>query len=214
MGRTLGGARGRAQVQEVLSEAADHWCKWGFGRWLLQAGEEPVGTVKLARCEIAGLPEVELGYALCPEFWGAGYATEAASGALDFGRDAAGLTDRASEPDRQGSRSLLSHSCRTRPPSQSCKDSASATSWTWNCQPVRTGCTDSPSIPRSRLCGQPHRSTIADRSVIDRQWQKIKPHVVEVSSHSAMTDVVTGSRGGGVDRGGDGRVAPAATPSP
>jgi len=93
VGRTLGGARGRAQVQEVLSEAADHWCKWGFGRWLLQAGEEPVGTVKLARCEIAGLPEVELGYALFPEFWGAGYATEAASGALDFGRDAAGLRE-------------------------------------------------------------------------------------------------------------------------
>lgn len=91
--RTLGGARDRAQVQKSLSEAVDHWSRWGFGRWLLQDGERPVGTVKLARCEIAGVPEVELGYALFSEFWGAGYATEAASGALDFGRGAAGLRE-------------------------------------------------------------------------------------------------------------------------
>lgn len=91
--RTLGGARGRAQVQEVLAEAADHWRRWGFGRWLLQDGQRAVGTVKLARWGTAGLAEVELGYALFPEFWGAGYATEAASGALDFGRDVAGLRE-------------------------------------------------------------------------------------------------------------------------
>lgn len=94
VGRTLGGARDRAQVQCLLSEAVDHWSRWGFGRWLLlRDDEQPVGTVKLARCDIVGQPGVELGYALFPQFWGTGYATEAAAGALAYGRDTAGLSE-------------------------------------------------------------------------------------------------------------------------
>lgn len=89
--RTLGGSRDRAQVEAALAEAAVHWAQWGFGRWLLCADEHVVGTVKLAVCDLEQTQEVELGYALFPEFWGAGYATEAAAGALKYGRDVAGL---------------------------------------------------------------------------------------------------------------------------
>jgi RimJ/RimL family protein N-acetyltransferase len=37
------------------------------------------------------LPEVDLGYAFLPEFWGLGHAREAAAACLAFGRDALGL---------------------------------------------------------------------------------------------------------------------------
>jgi [ribosomal protein S5]-alanine N-acetyltransferase len=93
VGRTLGGVRDRAQVQRTLDEAVSHWRRWGFGRWLLDDGERPVGTVKLAHCEIDGRPEVELGYAVLPEYWGRGFATEASGGALDHARDVVGLDE-------------------------------------------------------------------------------------------------------------------------
>lgn len=90
---SLGGVRGSAQVEEALRSATDHWSRHGFGRWLLHDDGAPVGTVKLARCVVRGVPEVELGYALLPDRWGCGYATEAAGGALAYGRAHAGLLD-------------------------------------------------------------------------------------------------------------------------
>ena len=91
VGRTLGGVRDPVQVRQSLVEASAHWRRWGFGRWSLHDGAHFVGTVKLAHCEIDGQPEVELGYAVVPEFWGTGYATEASAGAVEQARDVIGL---------------------------------------------------------------------------------------------------------------------------
>ena len=93
VGRTLGGVRDRAQVRQALVEASEHWRRRGFGRWVLHEGGHFVGTVKLAHCEIDGRPEIELGYAVVPECWGAGCATEASAGALDHARDVVGLRE-------------------------------------------------------------------------------------------------------------------------
>ena len=93
VGRTLGGVRNRAQVEQTLVAAAAHWRRWGFGRWSLHDGEQFVGTVKLEHCEIDGAAEIELGYAVVPEFWGTGYATEGSAGALEQARDVLGLHD-------------------------------------------------------------------------------------------------------------------------
>ncbi len=86
VGATLGGTRSAAQVQDEVAAGLEHWRQYGFGRWVLRAGTTPVGTVKLAVWHGRGRPEVELGYALFPEFWGLGYATEAGSGALEHAR--------------------------------------------------------------------------------------------------------------------------------
>jgi RimJ/RimL family protein N-acetyltransferase len=88
---TLGGPRGAEQVRRVLEEADRHWREHGYGRWVLRRDGIAVGTVKLARCQLLGRNEVELGYALVPAAWGQGYATEAGAGALGFARDVAGL---------------------------------------------------------------------------------------------------------------------------
>lgn len=93
VGRTLGGVRDGAAAEQAVLEGIEHWATWGFGRWVLRAGEDPVGTVKLATCDVTGEPEVELGYAILPEFWGLGFATEAAQGALRYAREQTGLRE-------------------------------------------------------------------------------------------------------------------------
>jgi RimJ/RimL family protein N-acetyltransferase len=45
----------------------------------------PMGMCGLIRRDT--LPEVDLGYAFVPEFWGLGYAREAAQACLAWGRD-------------------------------------------------------------------------------------------------------------------------------
>jgi RimJ/RimL family protein N-acetyltransferase len=58
----------------------------GFGLWLaeLKADGTPIGMCGLIRRD--GLPDVDIGYALLPEYWGQGYAQEAAAATLDYGR--------------------------------------------------------------------------------------------------------------------------------
>jgi RimJ/RimL family protein N-acetyltransferase len=91
--RTLGGARSPGQVERKLDEEVRHWQVHGFGRWIVRRAGLPLGTVKLATCQVRGRDEVELGYALVPGAWGQGYATEAGAGALSFARDVAALTE-------------------------------------------------------------------------------------------------------------------------
>jgi RimJ/RimL family protein N-acetyltransferase len=93
VGRTLGGTRDAQRAHEAIVAGIEHWRRRGFGRWVLRAGGQPVGTVKLAEWLALGWPEVELGYALLPEFWGHGYATEAGAGALEHARTELGLTE-------------------------------------------------------------------------------------------------------------------------
>jgi RimJ/RimL family protein N-acetyltransferase len=93
VGRTPGGIRDAQQVHEAVVAGIDHWRRRGFGRWVLRAGGQPIGTVKLAEWLARGTPEVELGYALLPEFWGQGYAVEAGAGALEHARTELGLTE-------------------------------------------------------------------------------------------------------------------------
>lgn len=86
------GVRSLDQARDYLAKGplasyADH----GHGLWQVQHAETavPMGTCGLLRR--ATLPEVDLGYAFLPEFWGQGYAREAAAACLDWGRQSLGL---------------------------------------------------------------------------------------------------------------------------
>jgi RimJ/RimL family protein N-acetyltransferase len=83
----LGALRSGPAVEAAVREATEHWALHGFGRWVLHDGSTAVGTVKLAICDVNGREEVELGYAMLPEFRRRGFATEAASGAVAYARD-------------------------------------------------------------------------------------------------------------------------------
>lgn len=85
--RTLEDARAYLSNGPMASYAAN-----GFGLWRvsLRAEGTPIGMCGLIRRK--GLADVDLGYALLPEYTGQGYAVEAARAALEFGWASLGLT--------------------------------------------------------------------------------------------------------------------------
>jgi RimJ/RimL family protein N-acetyltransferase len=81
----------------------------GFGLWMteLKADGTPIGMCGLIKRDT--LPDVDVGYALLPEFWGHGYAREAAAAALDYGYRVLGLPRiiATTHPDNHGSMRVL-----------------------------------------------------------------------------------------------------------
>jgi len=84
----LGGARSETQVTEILSADIRHWQERGFGPWVFFERETGmfVGRGGLRHSTIAGVECVEVLYALRPDAWGRGYATEIALLAVGEGR--------------------------------------------------------------------------------------------------------------------------------
>lgn len=84
----LGGARTDEQVAALLAADIRHWQELGFGPWVFfeRATGMFVGRGGLRRSTIAGKECVELLYALRPDAWGHGYATEIAVLAIGEGR--------------------------------------------------------------------------------------------------------------------------------
>lgn len=81
---TLGGVWPRERVGPHLEQCAGHWREHGFGIWtfhLLPSGEF-VGRAGLRRIEIDGAEEIELLYALMPEYWNQGFGTEMSNAIL------------------------------------------------------------------------------------------------------------------------------------
>ena len=83
--------------------------QFGFGLYLVELKDcgTPAGMCGLLKRDT--LPDVDVGYAFLPEFWGKGYASEAASAVLDHGRSAFGLTRILAivTPDNHGSIRVL-----------------------------------------------------------------------------------------------------------
>ena len=86
------GVRTLAQAADYLNQGPlASYASHGHGLWLVQhrITGSPMGICGLIRRE--GLPEIDLGYALVPEFWGLGYAREAAEACVAWGHDTLGL---------------------------------------------------------------------------------------------------------------------------
>ncbi len=68
------------------------YASFGFGLYLveLKADGTPIGMCGLLKRD--SLPDVDLGYALSPKYWGKGYAVEAAAATLLHGNKDFGLT--------------------------------------------------------------------------------------------------------------------------
>jgi RimJ/RimL family protein N-acetyltransferase len=84
--RTLDDAR-----DYILKGPMESYRRLGFGmyRTELKEGGTPIGICGLV--QRASLTDVDIGFALFPQFWGKGYAQEAASAVLAFGRSVLGL---------------------------------------------------------------------------------------------------------------------------
>jgi [ribosomal protein S5]-alanine N-acetyltransferase len=75
---TLGGIKSEAQTRDFLRASIEHWQRHGYGIWIFRTRDEGrlVGRAGIRNVTIDNTAEVELLYALMPEFWRQGFATE------------------------------------------------------------------------------------------------------------------------------------------
>jgi ribosomal-protein-alanine N-acetyltransferase len=87
---TIGGLRSEDTTREYLRKNLEHWDRYGFGVWMLRSKADRmfVGRSALRHANVDGHDETEIGYALMPEYWGLGLATEISRAMLElaFGR--------------------------------------------------------------------------------------------------------------------------------
>jgi len=95
--------------QFILDGPMASYERFGFGLYLVELleTETPIGICGLLKRE--GLVDVDIGFAFLPQFWSQGYAFEAASAVMDYGKGTLGL-DRIvaiASPDNERSFKLL-----------------------------------------------------------------------------------------------------------
>lgn len=99
------------KVEKAIQHQIDHWRQFGYGLWAVTLTN--TGQL-MGWCGLEFLPEMnetEVGYLLSREFWGQGYATEAAKASVHFGlheielKEIIGLTD----PQNIASQRVLEH---------------------------------------------------------------------------------------------------------
>ncbi len=96
----------RAYINESLIKSYN---THGFGLFLtkLKSDGTPIGLCGLIKRDVFDYPDV--GYAFLPQYAGQGYATEAAKGAMTYGRDELGIKRiiAITSPDNKGSIKVL-----------------------------------------------------------------------------------------------------------
>jgi RimJ/RimL family protein N-acetyltransferase len=93
----------------ILNGPIASYEKFGFGLFLVETKESgaPAGICGLLKRDV--LEDVDIGYALVPEFWSRGYALEAASGVMSYAVRELGLKRvvAITNPENLGSTRLL-----------------------------------------------------------------------------------------------------------
>src|SRR6266404_1837525 len=84
--RTVDDARGYIVKGPITS-----YEKFGFGLWMVETKSPatPIGICGLLKRDV--LEDVDIGYALLPEFWSQGYALESASAVTSYASESLGL---------------------------------------------------------------------------------------------------------------------------
>jgi len=92
---TLGGLRSEKETREYLTADLQHWEDNNFGVWLFYLNDtgEWLGRAGLRWVNVNGKQEIELLYAVLPDFWGKGFATEIANACLEIAFDVLRLTN-------------------------------------------------------------------------------------------------------------------------
>ncbi len=84
----------RDHVEKRLRRALQHWDEHGYGIWVFRTPRgDFVGRAGIQHRRIDDADEVEILYALIPEYWGSGAATEIARCLVDTAVGAAGLSE-------------------------------------------------------------------------------------------------------------------------
>jgi len=109
--KTMGGVRSRDQILSGLEKMIKHWEMYGFGEWVLEDKDTGafMGRAGLKHVYIDGADEIELLYALLPEYWSKGLATEAAKEIVRIGFEELGLENIAcfTLPENKASQRIM-----------------------------------------------------------------------------------------------------------
>jgi [ribosomal protein S5]-alanine N-acetyltransferase len=89
----LGGPRTPAQTRSVFERDLAHWDRHGFGQWWWRLGDggDLVARGGLQWTMVGGEASIEVGWAVLPERWNQGLATELAEASVAVGFDELGL---------------------------------------------------------------------------------------------------------------------------
>lgn len=102
--RTIADAR-----SYLLNGPINSYNRFGFGLYLVELKDQksPIGICGLIKRE--GLEDVDIGFALLPEFWSKGYAFESAAAVMTHAREVVGLNRIVAivTPDNQRSIGVL-----------------------------------------------------------------------------------------------------------
>jgi RimJ/RimL family protein N-acetyltransferase len=84
VGETMAGTRSDAEVAAIVDHDADHWSRHGYGHWVWRDATtaEFVGRGGLRTLSLLGRVETEVGYAVVPDRWREGLATEMAAASV------------------------------------------------------------------------------------------------------------------------------------
>lgn len=100
-----------AEILDGVAAKVEHWERHGFGMWLLRDRQtgEMVGRGGLQYTYTARLNDVEAGWAIVPERWGQGLATELAHACVEVGFEQLGLLEiiAFTQPTNLGSRRVM-----------------------------------------------------------------------------------------------------------
>lgn len=83
---TLGGVKTLEETKQRLAWNLKQWNDYGHGLWLfyLKETNEWVGRASVRHMVVDNQPEIELGYAVMPNFWRQGFATEMAKACIEI----------------------------------------------------------------------------------------------------------------------------------
>jgi RimJ/RimL family protein N-acetyltransferase len=81
----LGGVQERNDAWRSLSSLAGHWAIRGYGKWAVERKSDGAMMGRVGLINPEGWPGLEVGWTLGKQYWGKGYATEAAEAALRYG---------------------------------------------------------------------------------------------------------------------------------
>ena len=86
--KTMAGTRSETETREFITRAIEHWNRCGYGFWTFRGRADGrfIGRAGLHQVTIDGVAEIEIAYALLPQFWRRGFATEMARAMVDIAR--------------------------------------------------------------------------------------------------------------------------------
>lgn len=80
----LGGVQDRNEAWRSLSSLAGHWALRGYGKWAVERKSDGAMMGRVGLINPEGWPGIEVGWTLGRQYWGKGYATEAAQAAMNY----------------------------------------------------------------------------------------------------------------------------------